>query len=118
MLIHYAMMQYLPFAAYQIKNGGISKHTSENAESVTKDEVDYLVQKERNFAEYYTRRFIDYMSFNTSFIKQIITRMYIQIKTIYSMAGYSNNYKPKVTNLVKLQIFLEKIENKEKENGK
>jgi hypothetical protein len=27
-------------------------------------------------------------------------------------------YKPKVTNLVKLQIFLEKIENKEKENGK
>jgi hypothetical protein len=34
------------------------------------------------------------------------------------MAGYSNNYKPKATNLVKLQIFLEKIEKKEKENGK
>jgi hypothetical protein len=34
------------------------------------------------------------------------------------MAGYCNNYKPKVTNLVKLQMFLEKIENKEKENGK
>ena len=32
------------------------------------------------------------------------------------MAGYSNNYKPKVTNLVKLQMFLEKIENKNK-NG-
>jgi hypothetical protein len=45
-------------------------------------------------------------------------RMYIQIKMIYSMAGYCNNYKPKVTNLVKLQMFLEKIENKEKENGK
>ena len=64
MLIHYAMMQYLPFTAYQIKNGGISKHTSENAESVSKDEVDYLVNKERNFAEYYTRRFIDYISFH------------------------------------------------------
>ena len=64
MLIHYAMMQYLPFVAYQIKNGGISKHTSENAESVSKDEVDYLVNKERNFAEYYTRRFIDYISFH------------------------------------------------------
>ncbi len=64
MLIHYAMMQYLPFAAYQIKNGGISKHTSENAESVSKEEVDYLVNKERNFAEYYTRRFIDYISFH------------------------------------------------------
>ncbi len=64
MLIHYAMMQYLPFAAYQIKNGGISKHTSENAESVSKEEVDYLVNKERNFAEYYTRRFIDYINFH------------------------------------------------------
>ena len=64
MLIHYAMMQYLPFAAYQIKNGGISKHSSENADSVSKDEVDYLVNKERNFAEYYTRRFIDYISFH------------------------------------------------------
>ena len=36
------------------------------------------------------------------------------------MAGYSNNYKPKVTNLVKLQMFLEKIQNKENKdkNGK
>ena len=36
------------------------------------------------------------------------------------MGGYSNNYKPKVTNLVKLQMFLEKIENKENKdkNGK
>ena len=64
MLIHYAMMQYLPFAAYQIKNGGVSKHTSENSESVSKEELDYLVQKQRNFAEYYTRRFIDYISFH------------------------------------------------------
>ena len=64
MLIHYAMMQYLTFTAYQIKNGGISKHTSENAESVSKEEVDYLVNKERNFAEYYTRRFIDYINFH------------------------------------------------------
>ena len=64
MLIHFAMMQYLPFAAYQIKNGGVSKHTSENSESVSKEELDYLVQKQRNFAEYYTRRFIDYISFH------------------------------------------------------
>ena len=64
MLIHFAMVDYLPFAAYQVKNGGIFKHTSENATSVDKKEVDYLVAKEREFADYYTRRFIDYMSFN------------------------------------------------------
>ena len=56
MLIHFAMVDYLPFAAYQIKQGGIFKHTSETAETVSKSEVDYLVQKEREFAEYYTRR--------------------------------------------------------------
>ena len=48
MLIHYAMVDYLPFAAYQIKNGGIFKHTSETAETVAKSEVDYLVAKEEN----------------------------------------------------------------------
>ena len=66
MLIHYAMVDYLPFAAYTIKNGGIYKHTSENSETATKEEVSYLVEKERDIAEYYTRRFIDYMNFNQS----------------------------------------------------
>ncbi len=64
MLIWWAQVNYLPYAAYQIKNGGVFKHTSENAESVSKSEVDYLVAKARDTAEYYTRRFIDYMSFN------------------------------------------------------
>ena len=64
MLIHFAMADYLPFAAYQVKNSGVFKHTSDNATSVEKGEVDYLVNKEREFADYYTRRFIDYMSFN------------------------------------------------------
>ena len=66
MLIHYAMVDYLPFAAYQVKSGGIFKHSSENAETVSKDEVDYLVQKEREFAEYYTRRFVDFICFDSS----------------------------------------------------
>lgn len=64
MLIHFAMVDYLPFAAYQLKNGGVLKHTSENSETVSKSEIDYLVNKEREFADYYTRRFIDYMCFN------------------------------------------------------
>ena len=66
MLIHYAMVDYLPFAAYQVKSGGIYKHSSENAETASKDEVDYLVQKERDFAEYYTRRFVDYICFDST----------------------------------------------------
>jgi hypothetical protein len=66
MLIHYAMMDYLPFAAYQVKNGGVFKHSSENAETVNKSEIDFLSQKQRDFAEYYTRRFVDYICENST----------------------------------------------------
>ena len=66
MLIHYAMVDFLPFCAYQVKSGGIYKHSSENSETVNKDEVDFLVQKEREFAEHYTRRFVDFICFDTS----------------------------------------------------
>ena len=64
MLIWYAQSNYMPFAAYQIKNGGVFKHTSENAQSVDKNEIDFLVEKARTNAEWYSRRFIDFMSFN------------------------------------------------------
>ena len=73
MLIHYAMVDYLPFAAYQVKNGGVFKHRSENGDTATKEEIDFLVQKERDIAEYYTRRFIDYMSFNQSSFPEYYT---------------------------------------------
>jgi len=64
MLIWFSQVDYIPFASYQIRNGGMFKHRSENAETVSKDEVDYLVEKARTNAEWYSRRFIDYMAFN------------------------------------------------------
>ena len=64
MLIHFAMIEYLPFAAYSISNGGVFKHNSENSSLASKDEIDFLIQKERDYAEYYAQRFIDYMSFH------------------------------------------------------
>ena len=64
MLIHWAMVEYLPFSAYTLANKGVYKHTSENATNVDKEEIDFLIEKERNLAQYYTDRFISYMSFN------------------------------------------------------
>lgn len=64
MLIHYAMVEYLPFAAYTIANGGVYKHNSENSSLADKQEIDSLIAKERDYAEYYTQRLIDYLSFN------------------------------------------------------
>ena len=48
MLIHWAMVEYLPFAAYTIGNGGVFKHNSENSTTAEKIEVDYLVNKSRD----------------------------------------------------------------------
>lgn len=64
MLIHWAMVYYLPFAAYTLSNKGLFKHSSENAINVDKAEVDFLVEKERDIAESYTQRFIDFMCYN------------------------------------------------------
>ncbi|QDP51071.1 MAG: hypothetical protein Unbinned3907contig1000_14 [Prokaryotic dsDNA virus sp.] len=66
MLIHFAMVEYLPFAAYTIANKGVYKHGTENGETVDKNEVDYLVEKERQIAEHYTERFIRYICENSS----------------------------------------------------
>lgn len=66
MLIHYAMAEYLPFAAYSISNGGIHKHTSESSQLADKAEIDQLIAKERDYADYYTNRFLDYMNYHAS----------------------------------------------------
>lgn len=63
-LIWFAQMNYIPFAAYTIKSGGVFKGTSETAETVNKNEVDYLVDKAREYANYYSTRLVDYLSFN------------------------------------------------------
>ena len=47
-LIHYAMTEYLPFAAYKISNGGVFKHTPENSALAGKQEIDSLIAKERD----------------------------------------------------------------------
>ena len=66
MLIHFAMVEYLPFAAFTASNGGVFKKTVENGETLERSELAMWIDKERNLAEYYTRRFIDFMSFNQS----------------------------------------------------
>ena len=61
MVIHWAMVEILPFSAYTIANKGVFKHNSENSTGVDKSEIDYLVEKERQIAQNYTQKFIDYM---------------------------------------------------------
>ena len=73
MLIYWALVEYYPFAAYTVSNGGVYKHTSETSETVNKDEVDFLIEKARATAQNYTRRFIDYICNNTTLFPEYLS---------------------------------------------
>ena len=64
MTIYWALVCYMPFAAYSVGAKGVFKGSSETAETVDKDEVDYLVEKYRDIAQFYTNNFISYMVYN------------------------------------------------------
>lgn len=73
MTIHFAMTEYLPFSAYTIANKGVYKHSSENAESVTKEEVDFLIEKHRKIASHYVERFLKYICNNTDLFPEYLS---------------------------------------------
>tara|TARA_R100000656_G_scaffold93634_1_gene67815 strand:- start:19 stop:516 length:498 start_codon:yes stop_codon:yes gene_type:complete len=64
--IHWALVEYMSFAPYQVTNKGVYKHISETSDSVSVEEVNSLVEKHRDIAQNYTRRFIDFMIYNQS----------------------------------------------------
>lgn len=64
MLIHWALVEALGHVAYTISNNGVFKRTNENSETVSKDELDSLIERHRKIAQSYTRRFVDYMCYN------------------------------------------------------
>tara|TARA_R100001463_G_scaffold20385_2_gene49705 strand:+ start:15469 stop:15966 length:498 start_codon:yes stop_codon:yes gene_type:complete len=73
MLIWYTQAAYIPYAAYQISNGGIYKHNSENATSVDLDEINSIASHATETAEFYTQRFMDHMNYNSSLYPEYIS---------------------------------------------
>ena len=72
-LIWFAQMNYIPFAAYQIKNGGVFNDSNETAQNGDKNGVEYLVSKAREYANYYSTRLVDYLSFNDNLFPEYNT---------------------------------------------
>lgn len=65
-LIHYAMMYALPYLSVTISNGGVYRNNPENATALNSDEINTLIEKERDAAQYFSTRMIDYLNFNAS----------------------------------------------------
>ena len=48
MLLHWSMVEYLPYAGVNIANGGIYTKNPENSTALTKEQVDSLIEKKQN----------------------------------------------------------------------
>ena len=60
-LIWYACVEYIPFSNIQFKSEGAVKHRSEVSEAPSKNEIDYLLQKAMNSADFYATRMQNYL---------------------------------------------------------
>jgi len=56
----------LPFLSFQIKNGSVTQKNSENGTAANKSDINWLIQKERDTAEFYGQRIVDYLCENSS----------------------------------------------------
>jgi len=65
-IIHYALVEALPFLSFQIKNGSVTQKNSENGTAANKSDINWLIQKERDTAEFYGQRIVDYLCENSS----------------------------------------------------
>jgi len=60
-LIWYSCVEYIPFSAITFKANGAVKQISEQSVQPGKNEIDYLLSKALNNADYYATRLQDYL---------------------------------------------------------
>lgn len=69
-LVHKATEFYLAVGAYQISNAGITKSSSEDTQTINKEEVDYIVFHQRTLANNYRRQLEKFLKKNKSSIPE------------------------------------------------
>jgi hypothetical protein len=60
-LLWYACVEYMPFSNIQFKSNGAVKQQSEQGVSPSKNEMDYVLQKAADNAQYYALRLQNYL---------------------------------------------------------
>ena len=71
-LIHWAMVEYLPFSAYTIANKGVYKHSSENSTNAEVSEINMLISKQRDIAQNYTERMINHLIYHAGLYPEYV----------------------------------------------
>ena len=66
MHVHWSSVEFMPYMAYTVANGGVYKHSAESSESVDINEIDKLTERSRTTAQWYTDRMISYLCNNST----------------------------------------------------
>jgi hypothetical protein len=69
-VMYWTLLELYPYLSNKVLNSSISQISGDNATPISKAEVDSLIAKERNNAQFYSERLIDYLQNN----KDTITR--------------------------------------------
>ena len=62
---HESTAKYIEISSYTLNNGGLYKHTADNAEVVDKEEAQFLAGKYSSMAQMYVQRFDKWICKNT-----------------------------------------------------
>lgn len=65
-LVHYSICEYLPFSLYHIAQGGTLSYQPENLLKPDKRDVDFLLQKSLQTAQFFAERLVDYLIANNT----------------------------------------------------
>lgn len=71
-LMWYSCVEYIPFSSIQFKSNGSVKQQSEQGIAPSKSEIDYLLAKAQNNADYYALRLQNYLIAYSQFIPQYL----------------------------------------------
>lgn len=88
-LIWYSVGEYLPFSGVQFKSEGAVRHESDQSKAVAKSDIDYLLQKATDNAEWYATRLQNYLVAYSNEIPQFLESVG-NVTNIYP--DFSNQY--------------------------
>lgn len=70
-LVHYSVVEALPFLPYTIANAGIFKNLNpDQTATPSKQDIDFLLQKELQTAQFYAERLVTHLIANTNVYPQ------------------------------------------------
>jgi hypothetical protein len=64
-LVHYAVAEYLPWSLYQFGEGGTMMSSPEFNTNPNKKDIDFILQKELQSAQFFAERLTDYLIANS-----------------------------------------------------